>query len=45
MVHKILKLQVALQLNYIIAISMKEGKGSQCQEGQQAYQEPKTRLT
>ncbi len=27
--------------NYIIARSMKEGKGSQCQEGQGSYQEPK----
>ncbi len=27
--------------NYIIARSMKEGKGRQCQEGQGAYQEPK----
>ncbi len=34
-------LHTSCVVNYIIARSMKEGKGSQCQEGQGGYQEPK----
>ncbi len=38
--HRFILVQVCIA-NYIIARSMREGKGSQCQEGQGAYQESK----